>query len=229
MKNRKIHVPFFWGIMSTLLVTVLIYLLTRSILITLMVGLADLGIKGLVFAVFRARQKRKSAHGFRPAVIWLTGLPGAGKTTLGKALSEELNKMGYPVEHLDGDNIREMFPQTGFTREERDRHIKSVGFMASRLEFHGVFVVASFISPYADAREFVRNLCIRFTEVHVSTPLEVCEQRDPKGLYARARRGEIPRFTGVNDPYEIPANPALRIDTSILDVQEAVKRMIDCL
>lgn len=163
-----------------------------------------------------------------PAVIWLTGLSGSGKSTISDHLTGELEQRGLRVEQLDGDNVREIFPATGFSRADRDAHIKRIGFVASRLEHHRVFVVASFVSPYAESRDFVRSLCRRFIEVHVDTPLEVCEQRDPKGLYKRVRRGEIKQFTGVDDPYEAPLTPELRIDTTRMSVAEATDVILEC-
>lgn len=162
-----------------------------------------------------------------PAVIWLTGLSGSGKSTISDYLVEKLEQLGVRVEQLDGDKVREIFPATGFSRAERDAHIKRIGFVASRLEHHGVFVVASFVSPYAESRDFVRSLCKRFIEVHVDTPLEVCEQRDPKGLYQRVRRGEIKQFTGVDDPYEAPLTPELRLDTTRMSVAEAADSILE--
>src|SRR4030042_239920 len=162
-----------------------------------------------------------------PAVIWLTGLSGSGKSNIAEGVIEYLSKNSTRVEHLDGDVVREIFPQTGFSKEERDRHIRRVGHLAAMLEKHDVTVVASFISPYREAREFVRSLCRNFIEIHISTPLEVCEQRDPKGLYARARRGEIKEFTGIDDPYEEPSEPELRIDTTDQTIEESVKIVVD--
>jgi adenylylsulfate kinase len=130
---------------------------------------------------------------------------------------------------LDGDAVREVFPTTGFSKEERDSHVKRVGFVASLLQKHGVFVVASFISPYQDARDFVRDMCEDFTEIHISTPLEVCEERDVKGLYAKARSGEIDNFTGISDPYEEPENPELEIDTTDITPEEGVQIILDYL
>jgi adenylylsulfate kinase len=133
------------------------------------------------------------------------------------------------VERLDGDTVRGMFPGTGFGREERNEHVRRIGFLASTLERHGVFVVASFISPYQDSREFVRGLCRRFVEVFVDTPLEECERRDVKGLYARARRGEVPQFTGISDPYEPPVAPELTIDTTSLTPDGAAQQVFEYL
>lgn len=154
-------------------------------------------------------------------VLWFTGLPSSGKTTLARALQARLSSSARSTEHLDGDQVRAHFPSLGFDRESRERHIRQMGFLASRLERHGVVVLASFVSPYRASREAARNLCGHFVEIHVATPLEVCEERDVKGLYRKARSGEIRQFTGVDDPYEVPENPELRIDTTELGIEEA--------
>jgi adenylylsulfate kinase len=160
-------------------------------------------------------------------VLWFTGLSGSGKSTIAQWVTGALRERGLRVEQLDGDSIRGIFPNTGFTREERDAHIRRVGFLASKLEQHGVFVVASFVSPYEESRQFVRGLCTSFVEVHVATPLDVCEARDVKGLYARARRGEINNFTGIDDPYEPPARPEVVVDTVGLTVEQAGRHVFD--
>jgi adenylyl-sulfate kinase len=163
------------------------------------------------------------------AVVWFTGLSGSGKTTISRHVAADLKAHGAKVEALDGDAVRDVLPTTGFTRSERDEHIRRAGYMASRLEQHGVFVLASFVSPYRESRQFVRGLCRNFIEVYVSTPLEECERRDIKGLYARARRGEIANFTGIDDPYEAPIAPELVLDTTKLGVDEAGARVLTLL
>jgi adenylylsulfate kinase len=162
-------------------------------------------------------------------VIWFTGLSGSGKSTISTWVAQELRRRGYRVESLDGDSIRDIFPNTGFSKAERDAHIRRVGYLASKLEQNGVFVIASFVSPYRESREFVRSLCGTFIEVHVSTPFEECERRDVKGLYAKARRGEIKNFTGLDDPYEAPVAPELVLDTTRISVEQAGRRVIDLL
>jgi adenylylsulfate kinase len=137
-----------------------------------------------------------------------------------------LESRGIDVEYIDGDALREVFPQTGFTREQREEHLRRTGYMASRLAAHGVTVVASFVSPYRESREFVRKLCPDFVEIYVATPLDECERRDVKGLYARARRGEIRNFTGLDDPYEPPENPELTLDTRVLNVDQCVAQVL---
>ena len=164
-----------------------------------------------------------------PFVIWITGLPAAGKTTVGEALTKALKEKVRRVEHLDGDRLRNLFPGTGFSKEDRDSHIHRVGYLAGMLEKNGVCVVASFISPYRDARAFVRNQCKQFIEVYLSTPLEECEKRDPRGLYKKARKGEITHFTGIDDPYEPPENPEIIIDTSRQPLSETIRILLELL
>jgi adenylylsulfate kinase len=162
-------------------------------------------------------------------ILWFTGLSGSGKSTLARRVFAEVERRGRPAEYLDGDEIRALFPRTGFSKEERDAHVRRVGHLAALLEKHGVFVVASLVSPYAASRDFVRGLSQKFVEVHVSTPLAVCEKRDVKGLYAKARRGEIKNFTGVDDPYEPPVAPELTIDTSSMSEDEAYGKILTLL
>ena len=159
-------------------------------------------------------------------VLWFTGLSGSGKSTIAVRVHQELLDRGVEVEYIDGDALREVFPQTGFTREEREEHLRRTGYMASRLAAHGVTVVASFVSPYRESRDFIRRLCPRFLEIYVATPLEECERRDVKGLYARARRGEIRNFTGIDDPYEVPERPELSLDTRKLSVEQSVTQVL---
>lgn len=164
-----------------------------------------------------------------PAVIWFTGLSGAGKSTIADGVYNYLRNAGLRAERLDGDAVRGLMPSLGFTRADRDAHVKRVGQLASLHESHGSWVVASFISPYEEARQYVRGLCSSFFEVYVSTPLEVCEQRDPKGLYKKARQGLVKSFTGIDDPYERPSRPDLVIDTSKMSPDEAIDLVVQAL
>ena len=160
-------------------------------------------------------------------VLWFTGLSGSGKSTIATRVHQALVRQGRDVEYIDGDALREIFPGTGFTRPQREEHLRRTGYMASRLAAHGVTVVASFVSPYRESRDFIRRLCPDFVEVYVATPLEECERRDVKGLYARARRGEIKDFTGIDDPYEPPEHPELTLDTRVLSVDQCVAKVLD--
>ena len=165
-------------------------------------------------------EKPREAKG--PFVLWFTGLSGSGKSTIADRVHRGLQAHGIKVERLDGDEIRAVFPDTGFDRAGRMAHIARVGYLASVLERNGVCTIVSLISPYREARDNVRKRCGRYIEVYVSTPLEVCEARDVKGLYSRARQGEIRGFTGIDDPYEEPERPELVIDTSRQNVGESV-------
>ena len=160
-------------------------------------------------------------------MLWFTGLSGSGKSTIATRVHEALVGRGVEVEYIDGDALRAVFPNTGFSRAEREEHLRRTGYMAGRLAAHGVTVVASFVSPYRESREFIRRLCRDFIEIYVSTPLEECERRDVKGLYARARRGEIRNFTGIDDPYEPPEHPELTLDTRALSVDECVAKVLE--
>jgi adenylylsulfate kinase len=168
-----------------------------------------------------------SGTGSPARVLWFTGLSGSGKSTIATRVHAALAGRGVEVEYLDGDALREVFPSTGFTRAEREEHLRRTGYMASRLAAHGVTVVASFVSPYRESRDFIRRLCPGFVEIYVATSLEECERRDVKGLYARARRGEIRNFTGIDDPYEAPERPELTLDTRILSVDQSVAAVLE--
>jgi adenylylsulfate kinase len=150
--------------------------------------------------------------------VWFTGLSGAGKTTIADRVAPELERRGLLVERLDGDVVRTHLSQgLGFSKEERDANIERIGWVASRLTRAGAAVIVSAISPYEEARRVARALVEEhgaFVEVHVATPVAVCAERDVKGLYAKALADELPAFTGVSDPYEEPASPELRIDTT---------------
>ena len=163
-------------------------------------------------------------------VFWLTGLSGSGKTALADQLSLFLTGKGYTVERLDGDALRSLFPHTGFTKEERDRHIRRAGELAAELEKKGAIVIASLISPYREARAFVRSRCEQFAEIYVQASLETCEARDPKNLYGKARAGEIKNFTGIDDPYEVPEHPDLVLTTDHQTVEqsfEVLKKFVE--
>jgi adenylylsulfate kinase len=160
------------------------------------------------------------------ATVWLTGLPSAGKTTIAYALAERLRGEGHRAEVLDGDEIREFLSAgLGFSREDRHTNVQRIGFVAELLASNGVKALVPVIAPYADSREAVRKRHqtegTAYVEVHVATPVEVCSVRDVKGLYAKQAAGEISGLTGVDDPYEEPESPDLRIESQNQTVQES--------
>lgn len=156
-------------------------------------------------------------------VIWFTGLPCSGKTTIAKELAKILQKYLYDVEVLDGDTVRQSLTHDlGFSKEDRNENIKRVTFVAKLLAKHNVIVLASFVSPYAERRKQTRKdveeLGIPFVEVYVQCPVDICKQRDIKGMYKKALEGKIKNFTGVNDPYEDPVNPDIMLHTDTEDI-----------
>jgi adenylylsulfate kinase len=163
------------------------------------------------------------------ATLWFTGLPSSGKSTIAHALAGQLTVEGRRVQVLDGDEVRPHLSQgLGYSREDREINVRRIGWVARLLASHGVVVLVPVIAPYADARDAVRAdhraAGVAFGEIFVSTSLEVSENRDVKGLYARARRGELTGLTGVDDPYERPLAPELAIDTARVDLTTAVER-----
>lgn len=213
-----------WRVIATLTTMTLVFLFTGRLVLAASVGLVDVIIKTILYygherAWDRVKRGRRREKGI---VLWFTGLPSSGKTTLADMAADALRRKGFPVERLDGDRLRELFPKTGFSKEERDRHIKRAGLIASTLERNGIAVVASFISPYRSSRKFVKDLCSNFVEIYVSTPVEECQRRDVKGLYAKARAGEIKNMTGLDDPYERPESPDLEINTLEVTPDEAL-------
>lgn len=171
------------------------------------------------------------ARADRGVVIWLTGLPSSGKSTIAGALLPALRARGERVEVLDGDVVRENLSRgLGFSKEDRDINIRRIGFVAELLARNGVKVITAAISPYRAIRDEVRALAgERFLEVYIATPLEVCESRDVKGLYAKARSGQLKGFTGIDDPYEPPLAPEVEIAAHTETVEESAARIIDAL
>ncbi|NJK65700.1 MAG: adenylyl-sulfate kinase [Microcoleus sp. SU_5_3] len=160
-------------------------------------------------------------------ILWFTGLSGSGKTTISKALEPELKARGCKVEILDGDVVRTHLSKgLGFSKEDRDTNIRRIGFVAHLLSRNGVAAIAAAISPYRAIRDEIRTMEPNFVEIYVKAPLATCEARDVKGLYAKARAGEIKGFTGIDDPYEEPINPEIVCDTDCESVAESVKHII---
>ena len=164
------------------------------------------------------------------ATIWLTGLSGAGKSTIATALTETLRAQGRGVEVLDGDVVRENLSKgLGFSKEDRDTNIRRIGFVAELLSRHGVVVIVAAISPYREIRDEVRARIDHFIEVHVDCPMDELVRRDVKGLYKRALAGELANFTGVSDPYEAPENPEVVVDTSAETAAESAEKVLTAL
>lgn len=178
------------------------------------------------------REDRHTLNGHRSAIIWFTGLSGSGKSTLATRLEETLFERGMKTYILDGDNIRVgLNRDLGFTAKDREENIRRIGEVAKLFVDAGIIVITAFISPYKKDREFVRSLVgeNEFIEIYVKCPLEICEQRDVKGLYEKARQGIIKNFTGIDDVYEEPDNPEIVLDTDKIGVDEGVRKIVSSL
>jgi adenylylsulfate kinase len=164
-------------------------------------------------------------------VVWLEGLSGSGKTTVSRSLGPKLHGAGWNVEILDGDEMRQMFsPELGFARKDREVHARRVSFVARMLSRNGVAVIVAMITPYETSRQAARSVVgDRFEEVWLRCPLEVCRERDPKGIYRRSNDGTVTRMTGVDDPFEEPLSPELTVDTATLSVDRSVDRILQHL
>ncbi len=172
----------------------------------------------------------KQANRERGCVIWFTGLSGSGKTSIAHVVEEKLLDAGVPVEILDGDVVRENLSKgLGFSKEDRDTNIRRIAFVAHLLQRNGTFVITAAISPYRAIRDEARAMIKDFVEVFADAPLEVCESRDVKGLYAKARAGEIKGFTGIDDPYEAPEHAEVVCKTDKESVEESAQKVIDKL
>ena len=185
-----------------------------------------------IFDRMLSRADKEQLLGQRGVMLWFTGLSGSGKSTVAIALERELQKRGLLCRILDGDNIRSgINANLGFSEEDRRENIRRVAEVSKLFVDTGIITIAAFVSPTEDLRQLAEQIIGKddFKEIYISTPLAECERRDVKGLYARARRGEVKNFTGISAPFEAPQRPALSLDTSTLSLEESVRRLLDLL
>ena len=185
-----------------------------------------------IFDKMLTRADKEALLGQRGLMVWFTGLSGSGKSTIAIALERELQKRGLLCRILDGDNIRSGINNNlGFSPEDRVENIRRIAEVGKLFVDTGIITIAAFISPNNELREMASRIIGKddFIEVYVSTPIEECERRDVKGLYAKARRGEIKEFTGISAPFEAPEHPALSLDTSKLSLEESVNRLLELI
>uniref|UniRef100_UPI0015AD3E1D adenylyl-sulfate kinase n=1 Tax=Alloprevotella sp. TaxID=1872471 RepID=UPI0015AD3E1D len=185
-----------------------------------------------IFDRMLSRRDKEALLHQRGVMLWFTGLSGSGKSTVAIALERELHKRGLLCRILDGDNIRSgINANLGFSEEDRRENIRRVAEVAKLFVDTGIITIAAFVSPTEDLRQLAEDIIGKddFKEIYISTPIEECERRDVKGLYARARRGEVKNFTGISAPFEAPKNPALSIDTSKMPLEESVNLLLKFL
>jgi adenylylsulfate kinase len=230
-KKRSILKALSWRTWATITTAIIVFVFTGELALAVTVGFLEVFAKmGLYFFHERLWQKIRFGKKEIPSfVLWFTGLPASGKKAVADKVYQELLKLDLKVERLDSHDVRPLFPETGFTPPEVNRHVKRAGHLCSMLEKNGVIVVASFVSPYAESRRFARSVATNFVEVYMQTTVEACEQRDDKGHYAKARLGEYQNFPGVDVAYDVSENPEIVIDVDRVSVDEAVKQITDHL
>ena len=185
-----------------------------------------------IYDKMMTRADKEKLLGQRGVMIWFTGLSGSGKSTVASGVERELHKRGVLCRILDGDNIRSGINKNlGFSADDRKENIRRIAEVGKLFVDTGIVTLAAFISPTNESRQMAAGIIGMedFKEVYISTPLEVCEKRDVKGLYARARRGDIQNFTGISAPFEVPENPALSLDTSVLSLEECVNKVLELI
>lgn len=204
------------------------FAITGNVKLSLTLGFLENFFKIVTYYWFDIVWDKLTKKKYRTTILWFTGLSGSGKTTIATEVLARLKKEGYNSMLLDGDEIRDVFKNYGFDKASRFKHINDVAKMAVYLQKQGIIPIVSLISPYEEARSQAKSLSNDFTEIYVNTPLRVCEQRDVKGLYKKARSGEIKDFTGVhtNSPYEIPKNPDLIMDTTNCSIDSCVDKIL---
>jgi adenylyl-sulfate kinase len=224
LDTKNLMKSIVYRLYSFLVTFIITFLLTGNAQLSLTLGLLENFFKIATYYLFDMVWDRITRKNYRTSILWFTGLSGSGKTTIAKEVIAQLRKEGHNVMLLDGDEIRDIFKNHGFDKAARLRHINDVAKMAVYLQKQGVIPLVSLISPYSEARDQARSISHDFTEIYVNTPLSVCEERDVKGLYKKARSGEIKDFTGVHAsaPYEVPENPDL-----ILSTDNSIERCVE--
>ncbi|NOQ29801.1 MAG: adenylyl-sulfate kinase [Helicobacteraceae bacterium] len=223
--RRSIVKGISWRVIATGTTIVIVYTFFGRLDLAIAAGLIESVLKvGLYWAHerawFKVRWGRKKIEPFN---LWFTGLPLSGKTTIADAVYKELQKLDIPLERLDSKDIRDVVPNIGFSRDDRNRHMKRVGHLVKTLQNNSISTVCSFVSPYTESRKVIREMVQNNIVVYVKAELETCKKRDYKGAYEKALKGEYQNFTGVNDTYEEPQHAEIVIDTDNLSVEQASK------
>ena len=217
-----------WRLIATTTTVVVVYLFFGRLDLALATGLLESVLKiGLFWlherAWFKVRWGKKRIEPFN---LWFTGLPLSGKTTIADKVYAELEKLDIPIERIDSKDIRDLIPNIGYTREDRNNHMQRVGNLIFTLQKNSISTVASFVSPYKESRRAIRGMVENNIVVYVKANVETCKQRDYKGVYAKALSGELEDFPGVNEVYEEPQHAEITIDTDVINVDEAVEIIV---
>lgn len=226
--KRSIVKGISWRALATTTTILIVYIFFGRLDLAIAAGLLETVLKvGLYWAHERAWFKVKwGRKKIEPFNLWFTGLPLSGKTTIANRVYEELEKLDIPLERLDSKDIRDVVPDIGFSREDRNRHMHRIGHLVKTLQKNSVSTVCSFVSPYRESRKAIREMVQNNIVVYVKADLETCKKRDYKGKYAKALKGELQNFTGINDIYEEPQHAEIVIDTDKLSVEESVSLIV---
>jgi len=229
--GRSILKGVSWRVFATATTIVIVYLFFGRLDLAIAAGAVETVSKiTLYWAHERIWNRIKfGKKRVEPFNLWFTGLPLSGKTTIADRVFEEVKKIGVPVERLDSKDVRELIPEVGYTREERDRHMRRIGHLIKTLQNNSISTVASFVSPYKESRKAIRQMVKNNIVVYVKADIESCKNRDYKGVYKRALEGELQNFPGVNDIYEEPTMAEITIDTDKIGVDEAVETIVKYL
>jgi len=217
-----------WRVVATSTTMGIVYLFFGNLELAVATGLLESAVKiGLYWGHEKAWQRvRWGKKKIDPFNLWFTGLPLSGKTTIADRVYEELQKLHIPLERIDSKDIRELIPDIGYSREDRNRHMHRIGNLIETLQNNSISTVASFVSPYRESRKAIREMIKNNVVVYVKADIKTCKQRDYKGAYAKAMNGEYQNFSGVNDVYEEPQHAEIVIDTDKLSVDEAVEIIV---
>ena len=221
---RSVAKGLSWRVIATGTTMGIVYIFFGNVELAIATGLLETVAKvALYWGHEKVWQKiRWGRKKIDPFNIWFTGLPLSGKTTIADKVYEKLKKLDIPIERIDSKDIREMFPNAGYTREERNRHIKRIGHLIQTLQKNSVSTVCSFVSPYKESRKMIREMVKNNVVVYAKANIETCKKRDYKGVYEKALKGEIQNFTGISDVYEEPKHAEIVIDTEKINPDEAV-------
>jgi len=225
---RSIVKGITWRVVATTTTMTIVYLFFGNIELAVATGLLETVAKvGLYWGHEKIWQKvRWGRKKIEPFNLWFTGLPLSGKTTIADKVYEKLQKLDIPLERIDSKDIREMFPNAGFSKNERNRHIKRIGHLVQTLQKNSISTVCSFVSPYRESRKLIREMVKNNIVVYIKADIEECKKRDYKGVYEKALSGEIKNFTGISDVYEEPQHAEIVIDTTKIGIDEAVRIII---
>jgi len=226
--KRSILKGISWRVVATTTTIIIVYVFFGRLDLAIAAGLIETVLK---VALYWGHEKiwQKIHWGkkkIEPFNLWFTGLPLSGKTTIADKVYTELEKLHIPIERLDSKDIRDLIPGIGYTREDRNRHMHRIGFLIQKLQKNSISTVASFVSPYRESRKAIREMVKNNIVVYLKADVEICKQRDYKGVYEKAMSGELKNFSGVNDVYEEPQHAEIVIDTEKMDPDEAAKQIV---